>query len=70
MQHNLLINGKLVAGEGEKVPADARLIDGSGVRIDEALLTGESEAITKTTEALRGEKQIYEQHWKYKQRRR
>lgn len=37
------------------------MIDGSNVRIDEALLTGESEAITKTTDALRGEKQIYEQ---------
>lgn len=51
----------IVLGEGEKVPADARLLDGSNVRIDEALLTGESEAITKTTDALRGEKQIYEQ---------
>ena len=57
-----LVPGDIIMlGEGEKVPADARLIDGSGVRIDEALLTGESEAITKTTEALRGEKQIYEQ---------
>lgn len=51
----------IIMSEGEKVPADARLINGVGVRIDEALLTGESEPITKTTEVLRGEKQIYEQ---------
>ena len=57
-----LVPGDIILlGEGEKVPADARLIEGSTVRIDEALLTGESEPITKTTEALHGEKQIYEQ---------
>ena len=57
-----LVPGDIIMlGEGEKVPADARLIDGNNVRIDEALLTGESEAITKTTDALRGEKQVYEQ---------
>lgn len=51
----------IILGEGEKVPADARLIQGSNVRIDEALLTGESEPITKTVDPLQGEKQIYEQ---------
>ncbi len=51
----------IILTEGEKVPADARLIAGGHVRVDEALLTGESESITKTTAALKGEKQIYEQ---------
>ena len=51
----------IVLTEGEKVPADARLINGTRIRADEALLTGESEPINKTTDALRGEKQIYEQ---------
>lgn len=51
----------IILSEGEKVPADARLISGNNVRVDEALLTGESEPITKTTDALRGKKQIYEQ---------
>jgi Ca2+-transporting ATPase len=50
----------LLLTEGEKVPADARLLEGAGVRVDEALLTGESEPITKTVDALKGEKQIYE----------
>lgn len=51
----------IVLTEGEKVPADARLINGARIRADEALLTGESEPISKTTGVLRGEKQIYEQ---------
>ncbi len=57
-----LVPGDVVAlSEGEKVPADMRLLHGSGVRVDEALLTGESEPITKLTDVLKGEKQIYEQ---------
>lgn len=51
----------IVLTEGEKVPADARLIEGSDVRVDESLLTGESVPISKTTDALRGEKEVYEQ---------
>ncbi len=57
-----LVPGDIIMlSEGEKVPADARLIEGANVRVDEALLTGESVPITKVTDALRGEKQIYEQ---------
>jgi Ca2+-transporting ATPase len=56
-----LVPGDIILlAEGEKVPADARLLEGSGVRVDEALLTGESEPIAKTVDALKGEKQIYE----------
>lgn len=58
---NLVPGDIIVLTEGEKVPADARIIKNSGVRIDESLLTGESEAITKTVDALSGTKQIYEQ---------
>lgn len=47
--------------EGDKIPADARLIDGNNVRVDESLLTGESVPISKNTDALKGEKEIYEQ---------
>ena len=58
---NLVPGDIIVLTEGEKVPADARLINGARIRADEALLTGESEPISKTTDALGGKKQIYEQ---------
>jgi P-type Ca2+ transporter type 2C len=58
----LLVPGDIViVSEGEKIPADARLLAGDGVRTDESLLTGESLPIAKQVEALRGDKEIYEQ---------
>ncbi len=59
---------KLVPGdvirlyEGQKVPADARILDADNVRCDEALLTGESKPVSKHPDALEGEKAVYEQH--------
>jgi P-type Ca2+ transporter type 2C len=41
----------LVLREGEKVPADARVIAANGLKLDEASLTGESEPVSKTVEA-------------------
>jgi len=47
--------GKLVPGDlvvlngGEHVPADGRLVEGTKLAVDEAILTGESEAVTKWT---------------------
>jgi len=37
---------------GEKVPADLRLIEARGLRIEEAILTGESVAVDKTTKPV------------------
>ncbi len=51
----------IILGEGEKIPADARLIEASNVRTDEALLTGESTPISKKVDSLRGEKEVYKQ---------
>lgn len=57
-----LVPGDLITlTEGEKVPADARLIAVNNVRVDESLLTGESVPITKNIEVLHGDKEIYEQ---------
>lgn len=47
--------------EGEKVPADARVFHVDNGRVDEALLTGESEPVAKHSNPLGGEKPIYEQ---------
>ncbi len=57
-----LVPGDIILlSEGEKIPADARLIAGDNVRTDEALLTGESTPISKQIETLHDEKEIYEQ---------
>jgi len=51
-------NAQLVTGdvillqEGERVPADARIVESNSLQVDEAVLTGESGAIQKIEEAL------------------
>jgi Ca2+-transporting ATPase len=48
-----IVPGDIIILEaGDKVPADARLIDASNLKIDEAILTGESVAIQKHSKAL------------------
>ncbi|MBI3889565.1 cation-transporting P-type ATPase [Candidatus Saccharibacteria bacterium] len=58
---NLVIGDVIVINEGEKVPADARIIDVKNARVDESMLTGESNPISKQTDALHGKKQVFEQ---------
>ncbi len=43
----------LLIGEGEKIPADARLIQSNGLRVDESSLTGESVPVDKEDRALK-----------------
>lgn len=42
----------LILEEGERVPADARLIEAAGMRVDNAALTGESKPKRRTAEAI------------------
>ncbi len=57
-----LVPGDIVIlNEGEKVPADMRLIHTDNLRADEALLTGESAPVDKHVHALKGEKTVSEQ---------
>ncbi|MBH0187252.1 MAG: cation-transporting P-type ATPase, partial [Nitrospira sp.] len=42
----------LILEEGERVPADARLIEAAGMRVDNAALTGESKPKRRTAESV------------------
>ncbi|TWC55739.1 calcium-translocating P-type ATPase/potassium/sodium efflux P-type ATPase,TIGR01523 [Pseudomonas sp. SJZ080] len=47
--HQLVIGDLMVLSEGDSVGADARLVQANALRILEASLTGESEAVSKNT---------------------
>lgn len=56
-----LVPGDIILlSEGEKIPADARIIRASDFRVDESQLTGESNPISKQPKALKGEREVYE----------
>ncbi len=75
-QVSVLRNGKLTSvssldivpgdviklDEGERIPADARLIHMENLQINESSLTGESLPIHKTVSVLSEDKPIYERH--------
>lgn len=59
--------GELVPGdivilhEGDRIPADGRIVSESGLLTNESMLTGESEPIAKDAKAISGKKKVYEQ---------
>ncbi len=57
-----LVPGDIISlHEGDKVPADARLINANSLRVNESQLTGESTPVSKQTEELTDGKEVYEQ---------
>lgn len=57
-----LVPGDIVIlREGDRIPADGRIINESGLLSEEAMLTGESEPIAKDARAISGVKKVYEQ---------
>jgi len=58
-----LVYGDIIELEnGDKIPADCRLLHTTELQIEESPLTGESEAVTKCVEALSGNRTVSEQH--------
>jgi P-type Ca2+ transporter type 2C len=51
----------IILNEGEKIPADARLISVNSFRVDESQLTGESLPISKQVDELSEETEVYDQ---------
>jgi len=58
---NLVPGDVVILNEGEKVPADARVIHTDNLQINESSLTGESVPVHKYTSRLESNKQIFEQ---------
>jgi calcium-translocating P-type ATPase len=59
---SLLVPGDIVElNEGDKVPADIRIVTASSLRADEAVLTGESAPVAKSNDTLTSKKEVYEQ---------
>lgn len=52
---NIVPGDILVIQEGDRIPADGRLIEVNSLKIDESPLTGESTSITKKIEPIEGE---------------
>jgi len=62
LESSHLVPGDIIKiSEGDKVPADIRLIEATTLKADEALLTGESVPVDKDIDALKGKKEIYDQ---------
>ncbi|MBP9759362.1 cation-translocating P-type ATPase [Candidatus Dojkabacteria bacterium] len=51
----LVIGDVVMVNEGDKISADIRLIEAFSLQIEEAILTGESQPVTKHTNKLKGE---------------
>lgn len=58
---DLVVGDIIVLKEGERIPADARIISVQRLQIDESILTGESVTVHKTEEPLVGDIPIAEQ---------
>ncbi len=59
---SMLVPGDIILlNEGDKVPADARIITSNSLRVDESQFTGESVPVEKQTGALGDELELYDQ---------
>ncbi|MEG3128646.1 cation-transporting P-type ATPase [Pantoea cypripedii] len=55
---NIVPGDVVMLRPGDKIPADLRLFEVHNLRVEEAILTGESTVVSKNTAALEGEKSL------------
>ena len=53
---DVIIGDRIVLNEGDRVPADALLVNGSSLTVDESLLTGESIPVVKSAQ---GDREVF-----------
>lgn len=58
---SLVVGDIIMLYEGQKVPADARVINSANLHVDESMLTGESLSVRKSANVLKGGKEVYDQ---------
>lgn len=58
----LVVGDIIILQEGQRVPADARIIESHYLHVDEAILTGESFPVLKNTQELSGTVAVADQH--------
>lgn len=57
-----LVRGDIIVlHEGQKIPADARMIESDNLHVDESMLTGESLSVKKIVKPIVGDKEVYDQ---------
>jgi len=57
----LVVGDVIFLQEGQRIPADVRIITSNNLQVDESVLTGESESVRKTVEAVRKDVPITDQ---------
>lgn len=60
LPEELVVGDLILLHEGQKVPADVRLIDAAHLHVDESMLTGESMSVRKDAASLHGQREVYE----------
>jgi Ca2+-transporting ATPase len=58
---DLVVGDVIILHEGQKIPADARVLEAENLELNESILTGESLNVEKNADTLPDEKEIYEQ---------
>lgn len=57
----LVVGDIIVLSEGQKIPADARILEAHHLAVDESIFTGESTPVRKDTKDIAQEKPLFEQ---------